>query len=603
MTGGTNPAGAHRGALLPPQAESGLRRLALRACIALSLALPAAAPGVAWSRSDSVGTGGPMGVLSHVGRWLTDEAGRVVLLHGTNFVEKFPPVAPADVGFGRDQAVFLREQGFNVLRLGLAFGAMMPAPGEIDADYVASVAETARTFAREGIYVLIDIHQDGYGPLVHGNGFPEWATLTDGLPNPPEPFPQYYVTNPALQRAFDNFWDDRPGPDGVPLQEHYATALRAIAAAIADEPRILGYDLMNEPWPGANWQACLTGCPGIEQARLVPFGERMAGAIREVDPGRLVFSEPWVLFNFGLADTSLSGIGAPASGLSFHVYALDPAQDEAVIDRAIAASSRGDAILATEFGATDDTATIRRLTDAFDTRLVPWIFWAWGNMVFDRTEPPTPDNVRMAVVEALARPFASATNGTPESFAFDPDTGSFEYAWSTRGPSGEPAPAHLSTAIVMPPSVYPEGYAVTVENGHVLSQPCAATLLVASAEGASSVRVRAMRTEVDTDGDGIADACDSCPNDPLDDADGDGVCGDIDNCPTTAAGDLVDRDGCSIADLCPCENDWKSHGAYVRCVAHASNDFRDSGLISGREKGEIVSTAAKAECGSGAGRM
>ena len=59
------------------------------------------------------------------------------------------------------------------------------------------------------------------------------------------------MTNPALQRAFDNFWAEPPGPDGVPLQEHYATALRAVAAAVADEPLVLGYDLMNEPWPGA----------------------------------------------------------------------------------------------------------------------------------------------------------------------------------------------------------------------------------------------------------------------------------------------------------------------------------------------------------------
>ena len=523
--------------------------------MALSLALTTAACWDAGSLGHLEAEAGPVGVLSHAGRWLTDETGRVVLLHGTYFVQKFPPVAPAEVGFGRDQAVFLREQGFNVLRLGLDFGAMMPAPGEIDTDYVASLAETARIFAREGIYVLLDMHQDGYGPLVHGNGFPAWATLTDGLPNPPEPFPQYYVTNRALQRAFDNFWTNRPGPDGVPLQEHYATALRTIAAAVADEPRILGYDLMNEPWPGANWLPCLTGCPGIEQARLVPFGERMAGAIREVDPFRLVFSEPWVLFNFGLADTSLSGIGAPASGLSFHVYAAAPDQDEAAIDRAIAASSRGDAIIATEFGATEDTATIRRLTNAFDTRLVPWIFWAWGLMVFDRTKPPTPDNVRTAIVEALARPFASATNGTPESSAFDPDTGSFDYAWSTRRPSGDPAPPKLPTTIVMPPSAYPEGYAVTVESGRVLSVPCAPTLLIANADGASSVRVRVARTQVDTDGDGIADACDGCPNDPLNDADADGVCGDVDDCPHTGSSNQTDSGTDARGHACDTDDD------------------------------------------------
>ncbi len=82
----------------------------------------------------------------------------------------------------------------------------------------------------------------------------------------------------------------------------------------------MGYDLINEPWPGTIYLPCLTGCPDIEQARLVPFGERMAAAIRAVDPTHFVFVEPFVLFNFGQSRTSLpGGIGAPASGLSFHI--------------------------------------------------------------------------------------------------------------------------------------------------------------------------------------------------------------------------------------------------------------------------------------------
>jgi endoglycosylceramidase len=438
---------------------------------------------------------GPVGVLGHHGRWLTDETGRVVLLHGTNFVQKFPPVPPADVGFDADDAAFLRASGFNVVRLGVVFGAVMPEPGVLDQAYVSSIAGTVRVLAAEGVYALLDFHQDGYGPLVHGNGFPEWATLTDGLPNPPEPFPIYYVTNPALQRAFDNFWDNRPGPDGVPLQEHYATAVAAVAAAVAAEPLVLGYDLMNEPWPGAVFGACGSpGCPDLEQARLVPFGERMVAAIRPVDPRHVVFSEPFVLFNFGQADTSLSGIGAPASGLSFHVYATTPELDEAVIERAIAASSRGDAILATEFGATNDPARIERLTSALDTRLVPWIFWTWDeHVVLHKEEPPSPENVRGDVLEALARPYASATNGTPASSAYDPVAGTFEYAWSAIRPDGSPAAAELPTTIVIPPSAYPEGYVAEVEGGGVLSAPCAPVLAIASEAGAPRVRVRVTR--------------------------------------------------------------------------------------------------------------
>jgi hypothetical protein len=54
--------------------------------------------------------------------------------------------------------------------------------------------------------------------------------------------------------------------------------------------------------------------------------------------------------------------------------------------------------------------------------------------------------------------------------------------------------------------------------------------------------------EPDMDGDGVTDACDPCPTDPLDDADGDGVCG-ADLC-ADAPGD-ADGDGvCDALDMC-----------------------------------------------------
>ncbi len=62
--------------------------------------------------------------------------------------------------------------------------------------------------------------------------------------------------------------------------------------------------------------------------------------------------------------------------------------------------------------------------------------------------------------------------------------------------------------------------------------------------------------QADTDGDGIADACDSCPGDPDDDIDNDGICGDFDNCPNTPNSVQVDSDGDGLGDVCDtCPND------------------------------------------------
>ena len=77
-----------------------------------------------------------------------------------------------------------------------------------------------------GIFVLLDFHQDGYAPKYNGNGFPDWMAIDDGLPNPPDAvFPLYYIQNPAMQRAFENFWANRAIPDGAGLQDYSSQAL------------------------------------------------------------------------------------------------------------------------------------------------------------------------------------------------------------------------------------------------------------------------------------------------------------------------------------------------------------------------------------------
>ncbi len=431
---------------------------------------------------------GPRAALGHAGRWLTDREGRVVNLHGVNFVQKFPPVSPATAGFGADDARFLHDEGFDAVRLGVVFGAVMPEPGVIDRQYVESIASTVRVLAREHIFTLLDMHQDGFGPLVHGNGFPEWATLTDGLANPNDPFPTYYLTNPAMQRAFDNFWTNAPGPDGVPLQTHYAEAWRAVAAAVTGEDYVLGYDLMNEPWPGAAYTACFTGCPALEAARLAPFAARMTDAIRTVDRDRLVFTEPWVLFNFGQTDTVVHGYSGAQSGLSFHVYGSDAAGDAATMDRAVTAGGRGDAILATEFGATGDVATLRRLTGGFDSRMIPWLFWSYDeNVVADLHAPPTGTNVRTAALGALVRPNPQAVNGTPTATSFDPVTRVYDLTYSTDRPDGTRADPRPRTSVVLPARIYPDGYSVSVDGARVRS--CSTTLVLRNDRHAASVHV------------------------------------------------------------------------------------------------------------------
>jgi len=97
--------------------------------------------------------------------------------------------------------------------------------------------------------------------------------------------------------------------------------------------------------------------------------------------------------------------------------------------------------------------------------------------------------------------------------------------------------------------------------------------------------------QLDTDNDGFGDACDA-------DDDNDGVNDGIDQCVGTQVGAVVDEYGCSIEDTCPCGNEWKNHGAYVRCNARTSESFLNKGLLSELEKDVIMSLAGQSECGS-----
>lgn len=85
-----------------------------------------------------------------------------------------------------------------------------------------------------------------------------------------------------------------------------------------------------------------------------------------------------------------------------------------------------------------------------------------------------------------------------------------------------------------------------------------------------------------------------CGSDP--DSDGDGVFDAEDACPDTTSSP-VDDNGCAIDQYCECDDDWRNHGAYVSCVAQTAEDFLEQGLIDKAEKDARVSEAGRSACG------
>jgi endoglycosylceramidase len=413
-----------------------------------------------------------------------------VILHGFNMVYKRPPYAPGATGFGADDADFLRRNGFNTVRLGLIYKAVEPQPGKIDHAYVRKVRQTERILAKRGIHSLVDFHQDLYNEKFSGEGWPDWAVLDDGLPAEPlTGFPATYITSPGLNRAFDNFYANKTGPGGVRLQRRYADAWAKVAASFNGDAGVLGYDLLNEPWPGTQYTACrnTAGCPAFDQTRLAPFYRRVIGAIRGADRKHIVFYEPHVLYNFG-ADTNLPDLGKNL-GFSFHDYCFVglvagapptcPQMEASIFDNADARAERtGDSLMLSEFGATDDTSILERIAGYADRHMTSWQEWHYCGcddpttqagpgdvqaIVKDPHKPPRGSNVFWGKLRALARPYPQAIAGTPIRWSFDPKTRRFELIYTTQRAAGKGRFIASISKVFVPRLQYPQGFRAKVD--------------------------------------------------------------------------------------------------------------------------------------------
>lgn len=121
------------------------------------------------------------------GRNFRDAEGRVLILHGVNVsnVSKGSPFFPE--WFTEPDAQDLADRGLNVVRFLIIWEAIEPAKGEFDHEYLDMVEEKVAWFTSRGIYVLVDMHQDVYGPKFGGDGAPLWATLDHDIPFDPPP--------------------------------------------------------------------------------------------------------------------------------------------------------------------------------------------------------------------------------------------------------------------------------------------------------------------------------------------------------------------------------------------------------------------------------
>ncbi len=263
------------------------------------------------------------------GNSFTYETGNVFIPKGINMVCKDRSKDYIE-NYSEKDFIMLKNKGFNLIRLGLIWDGVEPAPGIYDDEYLVKIDLIIEMAAKAGIPVFLDMHQDLYSAL-YADGAPEWATLTDntehirtGL------WSESYLVSPAVQHAFDNFWKNAPARDGIGIRTHYVNMWKYVASWFAGNPYVIGYDVMNEPFPGsdgarvaailAEFEAAggsLSGSfdeealcglisrivpitAGFEQNVLSPFYDELFAAIRKVDPDTILIFESNYFANAGI---------------------------------------------------------------------------------------------------------------------------------------------------------------------------------------------------------------------------------------------------------------------------------------------------------------
>jgi len=446
-----------------------------------------------------------LGPLRMRGGDLVDAAGRVVLLHGMNSVKKTAPfISLLDRGeLGAADRHYLVGSGFNAVRLGVSYAALMPTPGVIDEGYLDRVVDVVDALSADGLWVQLDFHQDVFHMM------PAWATPPDavGLSDEPPEFTKVigwaagYVSPKSL-RQWDAFVTGEPFVQGRSVASWLGDAAAALAARTADEPNVIGIELLNEPFAGSAFFRCfLEGCGDVDGLLADRYAEMSAG-IRAAAPEMPIWQEPFAsLGDGGLPSRPVAPASdGPQIGLAWHEYChgtdggkvevVDPAtalwcQQRIVNEfnsRSAVARGLGAPRLLNEFGASDNPLDATLVTRLADAQLVSWMYWHHAG-VTTGLDSRLPDEVESQIV----RVYPQATAGTPRALSFDPVTGAFDYRYTPDNSITAP------TSVVVPGRQYPDGYDVEVTGGSVTSPVGSGRLTVVADDTGGDVRIRIRR--------------------------------------------------------------------------------------------------------------
>jgi len=430
---------------------------------------------------------------------IIDDYGRSMIFHGVNAVEKKAPYLPFPTGGIEDQSVLsdddaalLEGWGFNVVRLGVLWAGVMPSEGEVNTTYLSNVKSMIEMLAERGVYTLVDMHQDVLSETMCGEGIPAWA-LAKGLASVgfnasdpakafPAPLPYDIPTDPStgypsvegcMENSFFLYYTSFESEAtwrslySVPdMQAALGDHWRAVANHLQGTNGLLGYEMINEPWPargsGANPNRVLS-----DANTLGNLYDVLHAAVRGVDANALFFFEPLVLGSYeesvlqtlttdfppgGPGADAATGLGDGKSVFAYHSYCpSNPDGSPAYMRLCRKLVGWGwDAVgrnlghlgpsvggFLTEFGAvgndSDSLELLQLQASGADSLLQGWAYWTYKSFDDVTTQNQHTEtffnedgSLQLGKIKALARTYARAIAGKPTAMSFDPSTAKFK---------------------------------------------------------------------------------------------------------------------------------------------------------------------------------
>lgn len=397
-----------------------------------------------------------------------DQYGRQLILHGLNTGEKNPADDPWITESDVDRED--KEFGFNFVRYLILWDGIEPQKDSFDERYLDRIEQRVNWYTSRGMHVMLDMHQDIYSIVFGGDGAPAWAVHTNGNPiNTTNNAGAWFLKNldPAVIAALGNFWNYTTYKE---LQDHYILMWKKVLERFKNNPYVIGYDIMNEPYGGDPIKAL----GDFEKNTLKKFYDKIIPELRKIEPDKYLMFEPQSLFvNFGVT-SNLPKINdtrsVPHLGYAPHFY---PFFVEAVVgpydanarqntkdcfnSRTTEKKRHNCPMIIGETGLSPSTVGFGDYLDDMmnylDSTQSGISYWFNGKGGWS---PLNPDGSESPILQHLLRTYPKATAGKIRSLRFDPVSKIFTMTFTANAAITQP------TEIFVPDRFYPAGWNLSV---------------------------------------------------------------------------------------------------------------------------------------------